>query len=238
LRSISVVECNSLQQLPSLQDCTGLTSIHVQDCKALTSLCSGAVPASLRSLLVNRCQLLTDVPDLSRCVSLTKVEVRYCDALQQLPALPSCIKPSALEETDQQLLLKLVEQRPEFGSVVWAGDKWLQPHDTPGYDSSGDEHDLDTPESDSEEDDSSSSSEGDESFSSGFGSDDSLEYDDSSGSDSGGPPPGGGGGGQVPIQHMDMHPWCTTWFVPGGHLHWSPTGLSHHGGYGQYGWSP
>jgi hypothetical protein len=170
---------------------------------------------------------------------LTQVEFRFCDALQQLPALPFCIKPSALEETDQQLLLKLVEQRPEFGSLLWAEDKWLTPHDSPGYysssSSSGDEHDSDTSESDSEEDDSSSSSsssEGDESPSSGFGSDDSLEYDDSSGSDSGGPPPGdGGGGGQGPV----IHPW---WFVPGGHLYWSPTRLSHNGGYDQNGWSP
>jgi hypothetical protein len=103
--------------------------------------------------------MLTNMPDLSRCVGLTKLEISYCAALQQLPALPSCIQPSAFQETDQRLLLKLVKQRPEFGSELWEENKWLRSpivqHDWAGYgsssSSSGDEHDSDSSESESDD---------------------------------------------------------------------------------------
>ncbi|CAN6564484.1 unnamed protein product [Malus baccata var. baccata] len=104
LRELRIEDCNGFTSILSgLHSCTSLRKVSIKDCRNLRTLSSHGLqtPVSLKKMDIRGCCNLEAIPSLDNLTSLTNLEIRRCDGLISLPSgLAYCTSLTTLWVSD------------------------------------------------------------------------------------------------------------------------------------------
>lgn len=84
-------QCEELESLPKLEDCSSLLRLHLGSCSSLINIDSLESWNDLHDVSIARCDLFTDLSCFSAYWNLSTLELAYCKQLKKLSGLKYCV---------------------------------------------------------------------------------------------------------------------------------------------------